>query len=261
MGQGNNGIRGVEERLRRHDRACREMAPQNREDKIAALVRSASACRTRGTLWDFLWEQAGYLGRYCLVWEVLWMTAFCYMLRSARGHAGRIDNEALVLISILPPVLVLLTVEEITKIYQRSMLEIEYAARYSLRQVVLTRMLMLCGSHAVILAACIVGMYEKVGYGVGALMLYGFTPMVLALCALLTCMQRFGGEQLRAVTAGFYALIVVCVLAGNMTLPCRLYDPCYVGGWCAVCAAGVLFGIRQFVCLCRKLDSYERLPL
>ena len=63
--------RDIETRLRRYAAVCVRLLadrgePEKKEEAIKALLQIASMPRTRGTRWDFVLEQIGYLGRYCL---------------------------------------------------------------------------------------------------------------------------------------------------------------------------------------------------
>ena len=128
--------KNIKTKMRQYAAACKKILAQmedsgKKEENIKALLLITPLPRTRGKRWNFVLEQIGYLGRYCLVWQTLWVVLFWYLLRHGIPYMGaeNRENEVLVLVSLLPPLLALLTVEEITKVYQRSMLEIEYATK------------------------------------------------------------------------------------------------------------------------------------
>lgn len=256
--------RGIETRLAQYAGACArlpaEMAESGRkEENIKALLQIAPLPRTRGKRWNFILEQIGYLGRYCLVWQVLWVALFWYLMHSGIPYMGVLgsENEVLVLISLLPPLLALLMVEAVTKVYQRSMLEIEYTTKYSLQSVMLVRMLAQGVFHAVLLAAVILSIRAGTDSDIGTLLVYGFTPMILVTGILLKLMQCCQGETLRSAGIGVYALTAALVLAGN-TKYFRWFQPVHFRTWCVVCGAGAAFAVWQFVCLQRKLFSFEQ---
>lgn len=256
--------RNVETRLRQYAAECvRRTAGMaesgEREEKIRALLQIEPMPRTRGRRWQFVLEQIGYLGRYCLVWQVLWMVLFWYVMHHGIlfPGAGESENQVLVLISLLPPLLALLTVEPVTRVCQRSMLEIEYTTKYSLQSVVLVRMLALGVFHAVILTAVIFGIHTGADSDIGTLLVYGFTPMILVSGILMKLMQCCQGEALRSAGIGVYALTTVLVIAGN-TKYFRWYQPVCFRMWCAACGAGIAFTVWQFDCLRRKLGSFEQ---
>lgn len=252
--------REIEKRLRLYAAACQQITPREKETHIKELLQIVPMPRTRGTLWNFIWEQIGYLGRYCLIWQALWIALFGFLIQQGAPRFFRMGrgNETLVMISLLPPILVLLTVEEITKVYQRSMLEIEYATKYSLQGVVMTRMSVLCVVHSLILSVCILVFGARLDSGIGRLLVYGFTPMILVTGGLLKLMQHCQGELLRNAAVAVYAVAAIFAVIGNSGyFDC--YRPDYFGIWCIVCIVGIALGIWQFVCLNKKLSDFEQI--
>ncbi len=269
----------IKRRLRQYAAACKAIAPMEKEVGIQRLLQieireskerkgslqktdldAVSVLCTRGTLWTFILEQIGYLGRYCLFWQALWVIFFCYMMRGGMAQfiGAAKGNEILVAISILPPLLVLLTVEEVTKIYQRSMLEIEYATKYSLRNAVMIRMSALCVMHFLMLMVCVVCIHSRLESNIGKLLVYGLTPMILVTGILLKLMQYYQGDLLRSAAVGVYLLTAALAIAGN-TEYFGWYQPVYFKVWCMACIAGIAFGVRQFMSLNKKLENYEQI--
>lgn len=247
----------MEKRLKQYAKTCESIVPAEKEIRIQELLQIKPMPRTRGTLWDFFLEQIGYLGKYCLIWQALWIALFWYLTENGAPEFFG-GNGFLVMISLLPPLLVLLTVEEITKVYQRSMLEIEYAAKYSLQGVIMTRMSVLCVFHTVILCVCILILQVRLDSGLGQLLVYGFTPMIIMTGILLKLMQHCHGELLRGAVCGFYGLLAALALVGNSGY-LGWFQPDYFRIWCIVCIAGIVFGIWQFVCLYHKLEGFEQI--
>ncbi len=163
--------REIEKRLKRYAVECEKIMPQEKEHRIELLLQLELPPCTRGTIRDFIMEQIGFLGKYCLFWQAAWLALFCYLVRYGMPYYFRIEDGSriLVVVSLLPPLLVLLTVEEITKVYQRSMLEIEYATKYSQRNVVVVRMLVLCVFHFMLVAAAIIGLHINMESDIGKL--------------------------------------------------------------------------------------------
>ena len=263
--------REVKRRLKQYAAVCKKIVPVEKESGIQELLQIQnssqikdltvdSISRTRGTLWNYVWEQIGYLGKYCLIWQTVWIALFWYMMRygASQFFGGNNENEILVAISTLSPILVLLTAEEVTKVYQRSMLEIEYATKYSLRSAVMIRMAALCVMHSFMLIICIICLHSRMESNMGRLLIYGFTPMILVTGILLKLMQHYQGDLLRSAAVGIYILGAVLAVIGN-TGYFGWYQPDYFKVWCAACAVGIVFSIRQFVRLNGKLASYEQI--
>lgn len=271
--------REIKRRLKQYASACEKIVPMGKELRIQELMQmemqhakerkslpqmkglnAVTVSGTRGNVWNFIWEQIGYLGRYCLIWQAVWIVLFFYMMQyGVSFFFGESDgNGILVAVSILTPLLILLTVEEVTKVYHRSMLEIEYATKYSLRSAVMIRLSSLCVVHAILPVICIVCLHSHLESNVGRLLIYGFTPMVITTGVLLKLMQYCQGELLKSAAVGIYVMTAALVIVGN-TKYLGWYQPEWFKAWCMVCAAGVVFVIRQFVCLNGKLSSYEQI--
>lgn len=261
----------IKRKLKQYALASKKIVPAEKESKIQELLQMeniswikapAGDCisRTRGNVWNFVCEQIGYLGKYCLAWQAVWIAFFWYMMRYGvtQLFGSRNENEILVIISLLPPILVLITAEEVTKVYQRSMLEIEYATKYSLRSAVMIRMAVLCVMHSFMLILCIICLHIRMESDMGRLLIYGFTPMILVTGILLKLMQYCQGEILRSAAVGIYVLAASLAVIGN-TGYFGWYQPAYFKVWCVACAAGAAFSVWQFVRLNGKLVSYEQL--
>lgn len=264
-------LRETKRKLKQYALENKKIVPVGKESRIQELLQMenilqtkdpADDCisRTRGNIWNFICEQIGYLGKYCLAWQAVWIAFFWYMMQYGveQFFGGRNENEILVTISLLPPILVLLTTEEVTKVYQRSMLEIEYATKYSLRSAVMIRMAVLCVMHSLMLIICIICLHIRMESDMGRLLIYGFTPMILVTGILLKLMQYYQGEILRSTAVGIYVLMAALAVIGN-TEYFRWYQPVYFKVWCVACAAGAVFSVWQLVRLHGKLASYEQL--
>ena len=115
--------RKLKKQLRQYAAECKMLIPKEKEKQIVSLLQAESRVqtkallqekapyKTRGSAVSFVLEQIGYLGKYCLVWQIAWIVLFCYLMRHSVGYffgeAG--GNGVLVMISLLPPLLVLLT--------------------------------------------------------------------------------------------------------------------------------------------------------
>lgn len=261
----------IELRLKQYAVSCRRLLTDEagqekaleqtrKERNISELLRVKPLPRTRGNLWDFVLEQMGYLGRYCLIWQAAWAALFYFMMHYGGQYLylGSSGNEFLVLLSLLPPLLVLVTIEEITKIYQRSMLEIEHVTKYSLRNVVLIRMLILGVVHSVFLTVGIIHLHGGIDSDIRKLLVYGFTPMIIMTGALMKLMEYLQGEKLMAAGIALYAAIVIIAVVGN-SRRFEWYHPYHFHIWCMACVVSLFFAVSQFFFLGRKLSRIEQI--
>lgn len=248
----------IRKKLKEYGVLSRSICPEEKESRIEKLLLMEPTLYTRGSLWDFILEQAGYLERYCLIWQILWMLLFLILVQLGGMQLQEKESRegVLVLFSLLPSLLVLLTVEEITKVYQKTMLEIEYATKYSLKSVVMIRMAVLCIFNFLILTASIFWGNMFAAFNVTKLLVYSFTPVILMMGIMLKLMQYCQGEILRNAVIGGYVLMAALAVF-NYVKQLGWYRPESFRIWCIVCIAGAIFALRQFVLLNRKLTNCE----
>lgn len=250
----------IRKKLKEYEVLSQSIWPEEKESRIEKILLTEPALYTRGSLWDFILEQAGYLERYCLIWQLLWMVLFLFLVQLGGMQLKQKESGegVLVLFSLLPSLLVLLTVEEITKVYQKTMLEIECTTKYSLQNVVMIRMAVLCIFNFLILTAGVFWGNVFADYNVSMLLVYSFTPMLLIMGIMLKLMQYCQGEILQNGVIGSYAFMAALAVF-NYVKRLGWYQQENFRIWCMVCIAGAVFALRQFVLLNRKLASYEHI--
>lgn len=244
----------VKRNLQKYSLACENIVSNEKEERITEILKSQKLQRNRGSLLDFFCEQFGYLGKYCLIWQALWMILFYYLMKNISGS----KNSLMVLLSVLPAILTLINVEDITKIYQRSMLEIEYATKYSIQNLVMIRMMTLCLFHSILLVIGIVSVKTQFELELVKLLVYGFTPMILMTGILIYLMKYFKGEQLRFAGVVVYVGILIFCVIGNMER-FSIYSLNYFRLWVLTCAASMVMLVYQIFKLRERLGNFEKL--
>ena len=147
------GQREIEKRLKQYGALSKKLVSREKESRMKTLLEMEShrqgshrqGSHRQGSLGSFIWEQVGYLERYCLFWQALWLAVFLLVMKFGIGQydwAGQAEG-VLAALSLLTPILVLITARAAAKVYQKTMLEIEYTTKYSLQSVVMIRMLTL----------------------------------------------------------------------------------------------------------------------
>ena len=276
------GQREIEKRLKQYGALSKKLVSREKESRMKTLLEMESCrkgshrqgghrqgghrqgchrqgCHRQGCLGSFIWEQVGYLERYCLLWQALWLAVFLLVMKFGIGQydwAGQAEG-VLAVLSLLTPILVLITARAAAKVYQKTMLEIEYTTKYSLQSVVMLRMLTLCLIHSLILAAGIFFQRVQFQAELGKVFVYGFTPMIIMTGILLLMMQYWSGELLYGGATGGYVLMAALIFWG-CTKQFGWYRPVWFKTWCLAGAAGMVFGIWQFHLLYKKLEGYEK---
>lgn len=241
----------LERSLYQYGKTCRQKKSQRRDAVVLGLMERAKKGKSKNTMCDFVLTNLGMLGRYCFVWQVLWFALF--LLVGMSKQVTRLEFE--VLLSILPPLLVVLTADNISRIYNRSMLEIECTTKYSVTQIVMLRMSVLTFSNYFLVLAGILILQSGLKGHLMELLLYGFTPMILSEAILIQLMKHLKGEELK--TAGFavYAVIVIASVIVKMGI-WNAYQMENLWVWQLILLLGVVWMIVGFIRLGKELSNY-----
>ena len=194
----------LERKLYQYGKESRQTICQNQNENMLGLMEHARKYETKNTMLDFALTNIGMIGKYCLMWQVIWLMGFLFVEMSKQ--ITRVEFE--VLLSVLPPLLVILTAEDISRVYNRSMLEIESTTKHSVMQIVMLRMSVLTVSNYFIVLMGIFILRSGLKGQLTELLLYGFTPMILAEAILIELMRHIKGEELKVAGFAVYAVIV-----------------------------------------------------
>lgn len=174
----------------------------------AAFLAGLPAWRPHTGVGWLLWVQLRYLR-----WRV-WLAAagaagFCLWLASVPGR----QDDAWALAAVLPLVTLVL-VCELARAARFGMAELEAACRYSLRQAVMARTLLLGAAMLPVLAAALAALHRMTALDLAQAAVYLLTPWLLSAGGSLWVLNRFRG------TEGGYACAAVCcgVSAGRFLL-------------------------------------------
>lgn len=245
----------LEKRLKDYGVFVRGMEPMKRDSQIRAIMQKQTPDSLGGSRWDFIRFQIGFMEKYCLIPQCIWFILFyvCMKEESIRYLCGRAE----VMLSVLPPVLVMLTIEEVSRFYHKSMLEIEYTTKYSLTHIIMTRMLFFSILNAIIILGGILLVRTDLEAELLQIIVYGFTPMILASAALLYGMQFVSGDYLRVLGAAVYIFVVLFCFFGGVNSN-NIYHENFFYLWECAFGIGSVFCIYEFVKLAGKLNKYEQ---
>lgn len=241
----------LERSLYQYGKACRQEKSPRRDAVVLGLMERAKRKQPENTMFDIVLTNLGMLGRYCLVWQVLWFVLF--LLVGMSKQVTRLEFE--VLLSIFPPLLVVLTADNISRIYNRSMLEIECTTKYSVTQIVMLRMSVLTFSNYFLVLAGILILQSGLKGHLMELLLYGFTPMILSEAILIQLMKHLKGEELK--TAGF--VVYAVIVSASVIVKLGIWDAYQMENlwvWQLILLFGVVWMIVGFIRLGKELSNY-----
>ncbi len=238
-------------------RAAREKVPcdeMQKERVIAAVSQTEIPVRKTGSFGEFLVSQISFINKLAFPGQLLWLMLFSYAVWG--GQIFYLPNEILCILSMAPPVLLLLTVDDISHIYNQSMLEIEYATKYSLKKVVMVRLLILGGVSGMILLIGILYAKNRLGIDLVSVLAYSLTPYVCMMFLLLLFMKKWKGRRLMYAGITVYAVLLSVILIGRMEA-FGIYKRHFLWVWLAVLLGGVFGTVYQFRQLWFRLEHFE----
>lgn len=227
-----------------------------RNANIELLVNKGILEKKRSGTIEFIISQIRFTNKFDLLWQGVWMLLFIYSFWN--GNVLHIENEALCILSMAPPLLLFLAIEDLTRIYNKSVLEIEYATKYSLRKVVLVRMLILSSINGLLIFVGILFAKHKMNLPLLEVLVYSLTPLLLMNCFLLKIMERWKGEQLKYAGVALYVFFLLAVFIGR-TKHIGIYLPDVFVVWLLLFAAGIVATVYQINRLMKHLKNFELL--
>ncbi len=227
-----------------------------RDANIELLMNKAISEKRRSGTFEFIISQIRFTNKIDLLWQGVWILLFLYSFWN--GKVLHIDNEDLCILSMAPPLLLFLTIEDLTRIYNKSVLEIEYATKYSLRKVVLVRMLILSSINGLLIFIGIIFAKHKMSLPLLETLVYSLTPLLLMNCFLLKIMEKWKGEQLKYAGVALYFFTLLAILMGSRK-DIGIYLPDVFGVWLLVFAVGIVATVYQMNRLMKHLKNFELL--
>lgn len=221
---------------------------------IEMIVCRELPIRKKSSWGEFVLLQLGFVNKIVWFWQGVWMLFFFYAV--GKGDVFHFTNETLYILSMAPPLLLLLTVEEVARIYNRSMLEIEYATKYSLKKVVMTRMLVLSIINGGLLFGGIFFAKEWMEMRFIEVLVYSLTPFLLMTFLILKMMTKWQGVQLHYVAISVYICFLLVIVVGGME-QFDIYRQNIFGIWICLFVVGLIATIIQWRRLGQYLECFE----
>lgn len=148
--------------------------------------------------------------------------------------------------------------EEVSRVYQRSMLEIEYATKYSLQKVVLLRLTILGSADVIFLTAAffIFGQYRELS--LIRMIIYGFTPFLFMCLGCLKLMKNYSGDKLKSFSI-VLAVIIGAVLQLGRFQPLNIYTYEKMHLWVFLMIGAAVILLTEIRRLNRWLQCFEQM--
>lgn len=187
--------------------------------------------------------QAGYLSKWVWILSAL-LCGINYFI------AEIAELKYVSLIFAFIPFLVMLSVTESMRSYRYGMEELELATRFSLKSIVMARMVMLGFSNLAVLACLMFGLGGRAQINV----VYIMTPYFLTAGGGLYIARNLRGNE--STFLCFVLAALVCML--ELYLPWQfevIFTPEYVWAWVLVCIAGIIVTVHESYRMIRMTED------
>ena len=246
--------------LRQYGQTSKSIRCDRREENILKLMEMEGGQRSLLSFPAFARGQIGIMGRYCLLWYILWLVLFVWGLKGD-GMCSLGDHRTEILLSVMPPFLLLLTAGDISRLFSDCMVELEKTTKYSPEQVFLVHFLSMTVIHFLLIPTGFLLAGNTASLGIRELLLYGYTPMTLAAAVFLELTRNFRGENLRlagaaAVTMVSFFIALMGTDAARRFWTADIYSPDMLTIWQAVLAAGAGLCVLEIMALRKGWVSY-----
>ncbi|MBQ6844953.1 MAG: hypothetical protein IJO60_10010 [Agathobacter sp.] len=185
------------------------------------------------SLFSLVFMQIKYISKWVWLVSVL----FCFIVYIALDVLG-MKSMSLLLTWI--PFLTVLSITESMRSYRYGMDELETSARFSLKSIVMARMLILGIGNLLTLMVMLQMLHGRVGLHA----VHIFTPYFITASGCLYIVRMFRGNE--SIFFCFTLAIVICVV--QILLPWQFKD-CYLPDnlsiWAVLCAIGVCVTIKE----------------
>lgn len=252
----------AEQKLAQYKKNMRELQSPNRDENILKLLEAEQKLGRNSSFPDFVLGQIGIVGTYGCLFEIIWLSAFLliFFTDGLWGMFGR--TESLALISASPSVLILLTAEDLSRIFHRSMMEIEKTTKYSLQQIAMMRLHIYGIMHGVAVLAGILAVSGNLERGLVELAVYGYTPFILASALLYELARRFKGENLMiaggAICTGIFFLLAIVIRPEEPGMNrLDIYSVANFDIWKMLFVAAIAIYVFEIIVMRKELKHYE----
>ncbi len=184
-------------------------------------------------LWHVTVMQARYVSKWVWIFSVLFFSGIVLIAQTAEL---RYVGMALGFV----PFLVMFSVTESTRSYRYGMEELELSARFSLKSIIMARMVVLGLGNLAVLAGAMLVLCSQVRINP----VYLMTPYFLTAGGGLYIVRKVRGKESNLLCFGLAAFVCVAVLCLSWQFD-SIYRPQNVWIWACVCAAGVMLTIWE----------------
>jgi hypothetical protein len=225
--------------------------------KLIELIHeeASSLNKHRTTNMQFLLSQIGFIRKRTWILQIIILVGLCFIFYKLRSEA-LLDFRTFSLMSILAPLLVLISINEISRIYNKSMLEIEFSTKNSLKKVLASRMIILGMVDCIALIIMMMFVGASIDISVLRVIMYTLVPFNLVCTGFMVIMKYLKGRELSYACVGYSGGLISIVLLAKFN-HLGIYAQDFISVWIFVYVATTMALFIEIKSLWKRLNIFE----
>lgn len=223
---------------------------------IELINKNYDMVRFRSSNKEFILSQISCIKKRTWVLQIFILSFLCmtFYNMSTKSQAGFIEIS---LIAILAPLLVIVNIDEISRIYNRSMLEIEYSTKNSLKKVLVTRMSILGVMDSIALIIMMIFASNFMNISIVRVIVYTLLPFNLVCIGSLELMKYFKGTALNYACT-VYSILMIAILLLGRSNRIGIYANEFTTIWSIMYVITVIVFAIEIKFMINRLDSFDK---
>ena len=205
---------------------------------------------------QFVFGQIGFIKRRVWIGQFAILAIICMVLRTY-VMTNVMDYMVLPMFSALTPLLLVFNIEELARISYRSMLEIEMAAKYSLKKLILSRFCVLGITDFVVLTAFIVLLNIYSGSSFYLIVIYSLIPFNITVIGLLHLLKYQSKGRYDYMALAYTLIVCMVFISVAQTRPV-LYSGAYENMWMLVFLLSFGILIKKLLSVWKDAEDCEK---
>lgn len=178
---------------------------------------------------QFILSQIGFIRKRTWIFQIIILGLLCFGFYNI-GIPNSLNFKTFSLMSILAPLLLIINVDEISRVYNKSMLEIEFSTKNSLKKVLVTRMLILGITDCIALIIMMIFAGNLINISILRVIMYTLVPFNLVCIGSMKLMKHFKGKELNYACVTYSVLLMAVLLLGRLD-DLGIYGQEFISSW------------------------------
>ncbi|SHK28239.1 hypothetical protein SAMN02745163_03559 [Clostridium cavendishii DSM 21758] len=204
---------------------------------------------------QFVISQIGFIRKRTWALQLIILGFLCLGFYNV-GTGDVLNFRTFSLMSILAPLLLIINVEEISRIYNKSMLEIEFSTRNSIKKVLVTRMLILGVVDCILLIIMMIFAGNLTNVSILRVIMYTLVPFNFVCIGFMKLMNYFKGKELNYACMAYSVLLIAVLLFARVD-DLGIYTQEFITGWILIYVVTTIMFSVEVKKVIRRLENFD----